>query len=151
MDNKLEEIEKEYPNVVINSSPAGDVGSVFVPVLTKNKWGYPVVGEYMIDVYDQHGFAEIKQMIEDVPNRIKNDAEMKAAEAQMIEWLPEIMPSSAVDRMFLLSTNDVAEIIGVKPDTVKHWCQDGKVAGARKVNREWLIPMSALDRLKRNK
>lgn len=35
-------------------------------------------------------------------------------------------------------------------DTIKHWCIDGKLPGAKKHGRDWSIPKEALDRLIRS-
>lgn len=41
------------------------------------------------------------------------------------------------------SVNDIAEEWGVNPRTVRGMCKDGRLAGAEKVGRDWLIPGEA--------
>lgn len=48
-----------------------------------------------------------------------------------------------------LTTAQAAELLNVQPVTIKRWCQDGKVKGAIKPGRDWLIPRSALNDLER--
>ena len=43
-----------------------------------------------------------------------------------------------------LTTRDAAARLGVKADTVKRWCQQGKLPGAVRQGRDWMIPESAL-------
>lgn len=42
--------------------------------------------------------------------------------------------------MDLITTKEAAAIIGCLPRSVKTLCQRGKLPGARKVGRDWLIP-----------
>jgi excisionase family DNA binding protein len=43
------------------------------------------------------------------------------------------------------SVDEVAKLLGFHPDTVRLWCREGKLPGARKFGRDWRIPRSALE------
>lgn len=45
----------------------------------------------------------------------------------------------------LISTTEAAEIIGILPRSVKTLCQRGKLPGARKAGRDWLIPRASAE------
>ena len=55
-----------------------------------------------------------------------------------------------VTQPVFLTCAQAAEIIGVKPATVKRWCQDGKIDGAIKPGHDWLIPRKSIDGLERS-
>ncbi len=40
----------------------------------------------------------------------------------------------------MMTTRTAAAIRGVAPVTVRHWCAQGKVPGAIRIGRDWLIP-----------
>lgn len=44
-----------------------------------------------------------------------------------------------------ISTAQAAEILDVKRITIIKWCQNGKIDGARKIGRDWIIPRQSLD------
>lgn len=41
------------------------------------------------------------------------------------------------------SVNEIAEEWGVNPRTVRGMCKDGRLIGAEKVGRDWLVPNNA--------
>ena len=43
----------------------------------------------------------------------------------------------------MMTTRSAAAIRGVAPVTVRHWCARGKVPGAIRIGRDWLIPSDA--------
>jgi len=43
----------------------------------------------------------------------------------------------------LLTTRQAAALRGVAQVTVRRWCQQGKVRGAIRIGRDWMIPASA--------
>lgn len=43
----------------------------------------------------------------------------------------------------LLTTQQAAALRGVAVVTVRRWCQQGKVSGATRIGRDWMIPASA--------
>lgn len=45
----------------------------------------------------------------------------------------------------LLSVAEVAEEMGVHPSRVKALLQEGRLAGARKIGRDWIVPRVALE------
>ena len=40
----------------------------------------------------------------------------------------------------LLTTRQAADLRGVARVTVRRWCQQGKVRGAVRIGRDWMIP-----------
>ncbi len=48
--------------------------------------------------------------------------------------------------MELKSVNQAAEILGINVRTVQKWCKDGKLKGAVKMGRDWMIPANSLDK-----
>lgn len=47
--------------------------------------------------------------------------------------------------MDMITTKEAAAIIGYLPRSVKTLCQRGKLPGARKVGRDWLIPRASAE------
>ena len=43
----------------------------------------------------------------------------------------------------LLTTRQAAALRGVAVVTVRRWCQQGKVSGAIRIGRDWMIPASS--------
>ena len=43
----------------------------------------------------------------------------------------------------MLTTRQAAERRGVAVVTVRRWCQQGKVRGAIRIGRDWMIPATA--------
>ena len=43
----------------------------------------------------------------------------------------------------MLTTTQAAERRGVAQVTVRRWCQQGKIHGAIRIGRDWMIPASA--------
>jgi len=43
----------------------------------------------------------------------------------------------------MLTTTQAAALRGVAVVTVRRWCQQGKVRGAIRIGRDWMIPASA--------
>ncbi len=43
----------------------------------------------------------------------------------------------------LLTTRQAAALRGVAVVTVRRWCQQGKVRGAIRIGRDWMIPETA--------
>lgn len=41
------------------------------------------------------------------------------------------------------SVNDIANEWGINPRTVRGMCKDGRLVGAEKVGRDWLVPKDA--------
>ncbi len=51
----------------------------------------------------------------------------------------------------MLTTTEAAAVLGVKADTIKHWCKQGKFPGAYCIaNRLWQIPREDVDALIKN-
>lgn len=44
----------------------------------------------------------------------------------------------------LLTVEQVAELVGLQPSTIRLWCAKGRFPGAFKIGREWRIPYSSL-------
>lgn len=42
-----------------------------------------------------------------------------------------------------LSTSEYAAKLGVTPMRVRRLCQDGRIPGAKKIGRDWVIPAGA--------
>ena len=51
----------------------------------------------------------------------------------------------------MLTSAQAAERVGVAQITIRVWCSSGKLAGADKLGRDWLIPESALDAVTKGK
>lgn len=47
--------------------------------------------------------------------------------------------------MELKSANQTAKILGVNIRTVQKWCKEGKLEGAVKIGRDWMIPASSIN------
>ena len=45
----------------------------------------------------------------------------------------------------MLSTKEAAEMIGAGESSVRLWCTQGKLAGAQRVGRDWIILATALE------
>ena len=45
----------------------------------------------------------------------------------------------------LLSTEQVADLLGFQPETVREWLREGRFVGARRVGRRWRVPRSAVE------
>ena len=43
----------------------------------------------------------------------------------------------------LLTTKQAADLRGVARVTVRRWCQQGKIRGAVRIGRDWMIPATA--------
>ena len=43
----------------------------------------------------------------------------------------------------MITTTQAAALRGVAVVTVRRWCQQGKVRGAIRIGRDWMIPASA--------
>jgi len=43
----------------------------------------------------------------------------------------------------LLTTRQAAALRGVAVVTVRRWCQQGKIHGAIRIGRDWMIPATA--------
>lgn len=43
----------------------------------------------------------------------------------------------------LLTTRQAADLRGVARVTVRRWCQQGKIRGAVRIGRDWMIPAAA--------
>lgn len=43
----------------------------------------------------------------------------------------------------MLTTTEAAALRGVAIVTVRRWCQQGKVRGATRIGRDWMIPETA--------
>ncbi len=43
------------------------------------------------------------------------------------------------------TVEEAAAILRVHPNTVREWCEDGTLTGARKFGRKWLIPRTSVD------
>ena len=43
----------------------------------------------------------------------------------------------------MITTRQAAERRGVAQVTVRRWCQQGKVRGAIRIGRDWMIPATA--------
>jgi len=43
----------------------------------------------------------------------------------------------------MITTRQAAALRGVAVVTVRRWCQQGKVRGATRIGRDWMIPASA--------
>jgi excisionase family DNA binding protein len=48
-----------------------------------------------------------------------------------------------------LSTTEAAEALGVARITIIKWAKSGKIAGAQKIGRDWIIPRQSLDGLEK--
>jgi excisionase family DNA binding protein len=46
--------------------------------------------------------------------------------------------------MKLLSTNEVAHVMGFNSRTIARWCREGRIDGAVKMGRVWRIPRKSL-------
>lgn len=44
----------------------------------------------------------------------------------------------------LYSTTEVAEMLGIHPTQARVLCQQGRLQGAQKVGRDWVIPEGAI-------
>ena len=51
----------------------------------------------------------------------------------------------------VLGVADVADRYGVNPRTVRRWCAEGRLPGAKLKGRVWLIPADALKEFKQPK
>jgi excisionase family DNA binding protein len=49
----------------------------------------------------------------------------------------------------LLTATEVAERLGVSDQAVLNWIKDGRVPGAQKVGRTWVIPEDSLELIER--
>ena len=49
--------------------------------------------------------------------------------------------------MDLLTTSEAAAYRGCSISLIRRWCREGRVAGAKRVGRDWAIPREALDSL----
>jgi excisionase family DNA binding protein len=43
------------------------------------------------------------------------------------------------------TVEQAAHILHVHQNTIREWCEQGKLAGARKFERKWLIPRKTID------
>ena len=59
-------------------------------------------------------------------------------------WLAQLEVSALRDRDDALTPRGAAELLGLKPATVKRRCQAGKYSGARRGPEGWRIPLGDL-------
>lgn len=43
------------------------------------------------------------------------------------------------------TVEEAAKILHAHPNTIRDWCEKGKLAGARKFGRKWLIPKKTIE------
>jgi excisionase family DNA binding protein len=43
------------------------------------------------------------------------------------------------------TVEEAAKILHAHPNTIREWCESGKLEGARKFGRKWLIPKTTID------
>jgi predicted site-specific integrase-resolvase len=45
----------------------------------------------------------------------------------------------------MIGVSEAAEIAGIKISTARLWCAQGRFSGARKVGRDWIIPVASAE------
>jgi hypothetical protein len=64
-----------------------------------------------------------------------------------MEYMTSEAAQYLAERGFTVSRGRIGGKGAPTADTLKHWCEDGKLPGARKRGRYWFIPQEALDAL----
>ena len=53
--------------------------------------------------------------------------------------------------MQIINVKEAAQRLGVSIQTARLWCSKGLIPGAKKIGRDWMIPVEALDMIERPK